>query len=388
MNTLRRALDALSSLKLTMVCLAAAFVLVFAGTLAQVRFGLFFVQEEYFQSWIVWWQSPSGMIRIPAFPGGHFIGAVLLANLVAAHIRIFTWSWQKIGSQLTHLGLIVMLAGGLATDLFSVHSYMRIREGESKNYSEDAMRVELAVVDVTDPLAEQVTAIPGDVIGKGGTIDHASLPFRITIRSVFRNSKLQMIPQSPGNLVPAATMGTGQRVAVASLPRATRLDDRDVMSAVIEILPRQGESLGTWLVSDALAATQEFETDGRKWSIQIRPTRYYKPYGMKLLEFTHETYPGTGIPKNFSSKVVLNDPEVEDSRQVLIYMNHPLRYRGDTYYQSGYDRDNSGTVLQVVRNPSYQAPYVACLMVSLGLLYQFTISLAAFARKSKTAPAP
>src|SRR5512137_381567 len=111
-----------------------------------------------------------------------------------------------------------------------------------------------------------------------------------------------------GPSVAASTMGTGARVAVTAKPRATRMDERDSMSAVLEIIPAKGgESLGTWLVSDSLAAPQEFEVDGRKWSIQLRPARYYKPYSLTLKDFTHEVYPGTEIPKNFSSKVNLAD---------------------------------------------------------------------------------
>lgn len=388
MTALRRFLDAVCSLRLTLFCLAAALVLVFAGTLAQVRFGLYLVQEEYFQSWFIWWSAPSGNLRLPVFPGGHLIGAVMLLNLVAAHIRRFSWTWRKLGIQLTHLGLIIMLAGGLATDLFSVSSYMRLKEGDTKNYSEDSMRMELAVIDQTDSGTEQVTAVPGEALAAGGTISHESLPFRIEVRGYYRNSKLQPLAQG-GASVPAANQGTGQRVSVTAQPRATKMDDRDVMSAVLEIIPAKGgKSLGTWLVSDALAAAQNFELDGRKWSIQLRPTRYYKPYSLTLLDFTHETYPGTQIPKNFSSKVNLTDPEAKDSRQVLIYMNHPLRYQGDTYYQSGFEPDNSGTVLQVVRNPGYQAPYIACVIVSLGLIYQFTFHLTGFSRRKKTATAP
>ncbi len=389
MKALYRLLEAVSSLRLTLFSLAAALVLVFAGTLAQVRFGLYLVQEEYFQSWFVWWVAASGDFKIPIFPGGHLIGAVLLVNLVAAHIRRFTWSSKKLGIQLTHLGLIIMLAGGLATDLFSVNSYMRIKEGETKNYSEDSARMELAVIDRTDPEMEQVTAVPGDVLADGGTVSHESLPFRMTIRGYYLNSKLHTISPEGGASVAAATRGTGTRVSVTAVPRATKMDERDVMSAVLEIIPANGaDSLGTWLVSDAMAAAQEFELDGRRWSIQLRPARYYKPYSLTLLDFTHETYPGTQIPKNFSSKVTLDDLENKENRQLLIYMNHPLRYLGDTYYQSGFERDNSGTVLQVVRNPSYQAPYIACVIVSLGLIYQFVFHLTGFARRTKSSTAP
>jgi cytochrome c biogenesis protein ResB len=164
------------------------------------------------------------------------------------------------------------------------------------------------------------------------------------------------------------------------------MNDRDVMSAVVEIVPRKGgTSLGTWLVSDAMAAPQNFEVDGRPWSIQLRPARYYKPYSMKLKDFTHEVYPGSRIPKNFSSTIHLADDANNERRQVRIYMNHPLRYLGDTYYQSGFEPDNSGTILQVVRNPSYQAPYVACIFVGIGLIFQFTLHLTGFARRIKPA---
>ena len=386
MTALTRLLGGIASLRLTIVCLAAALVLVFAGTLAQVRLGLYFVQEHYFQSWFVWWSASAGGFRIPVFPGGHLIGGVLLVNLVAAHIRRFSWSWRKLGIQLIHLGIIIMLAGGLATDLFSVTSNMRIKEGASKNYSEDTSRRELAVIDLTDPKIDKVTAVPGELLADGGTITHESLPFTIIVRSFYRNSHLEMTGQADSKAVPASSNGAGARISVKTMPRATKMDERDVMSAVLEIIPAKGgKSLGTWLVSDLMVAPQEFDLDGRHWSLQLRPTRYYKNYSLTLQDFTHEVYPGTRIPKNFSSKITLTDDEHRERRQVVIYMNHPLRYLGDTYYQSGFEPDNSGTILQVVRNPGYQAPYIACVIVSIGLIFQFTLHLTGFARRIKPA---
>lgn len=387
MSWLRRALDLISSLRLTIYCLAAALVLVFAGTMAQVRFGLHFVQEHYFQSMFVWWSPAAGSFRLPVFPGGHLIGGVLLVNLIAAHVRRFRWTWRKLGIQLTHAGLIIMLAGGLLTDLFSVESYMRLREGETKNYSEDSMRMELAVIDESGTETDQVLAIPAERLARGGEIAHEDLPFWLSVRSYWRNSKLQMIGREGSASVPASTQGVGARVSVTSLPRATALDQRDVTSAVVEVIPADGNpSLGTWLVSDGLAAEQRFEAGGRRWSIQLRPARYYHPYSLTLLDFTHERYPGTEIPKNFSSKVTLTDADKAVDREVLIYMNHPLRYRGNTFYQSGFEPDDSGTVLQVVNNPGVVAPYVACVIVAAGLLVQFSFHLAGFARRRRNLP--
>src|SRR6478672_3148619 len=156
--------DLITSLKLTIVCLAAGMALIFAGTLAQVHLGIHEAQQRYFQSFFVWWPPESQGLRIPVFPGGHLIGAVLLVNLVAAHAKRFRWAWRKLGIHLTHAGLIIMLAGGLFTDLFAVESHMRLERGDTKNYSEDQRHMELAIIDTTGNDLDQVTAIPESVL--------------------------------------------------------------------------------------------------------------------------------------------------------------------------------------------------------------------------------
>lgn len=386
---LHRLLDLVSSLKLTIICLAAAVVLVFTGTLAQVNFGIHEVQERYFQSLFIWWPSTGQGFKIPVFPGGHLIGAVLLINLITAHIRRFRWTWRKLGIQLTHAGLIVMLAGGLFTDLFSVESFMRLAPGQTKNYSEDSRLMELAVIDESDRELDQVTAIPEARLRRGGTIEHGSLPFRVIVRHFYRNSEFLPLDKAGPKAEPAATRGVGSRVAVMELPRVTAENERDIESAVIEIVPIPAggevtaESLGTWLVSDQLGAPQTFFCAGKPWRLVMRPARHYKPYSLTLQKFTHERYAGTEIAKNFASRVTLIDPARNENRDVLIYMNHPLRYGGSTYYQSGFEKNDAATVLQVVHNPTFVAPYVACIIVGAGLLFQFGYHFVGFSRRRK-----
>jgi hypothetical protein len=383
---LRKIVDLFTSLKLTIICLAAAMALIFAGTLAQVHLGIHEAQQRYFQSWLVYWPAEGRGFRIPIFPGGHLIGAVLLINLIAAHAKRFHWAWRKLGIHLTHAGLIIMLAGGLFTDLFAIESHMRLQGGDTKNYSEDQRHMELAVIDTTDNDLDQVTAIPESVLKKNRTIDHWSLPFRIVVRNFYQNSRLKMLSQVEPAAHAIANQGPGAMIAVEPVARVTAQDERDVPAAAIEILPKDdGGSLGTWLVSDALGAPQTFSCAGRTWMIAMRTARYYKPYSVTLQKFTHERYAGTEIPKNFASKVTLTDPERSVNRDVLIYMNHPLRYRGETFYQAGFEQDDRATILQVVHNPSFVAPYVACVIVAAGLLVQFGIHLVGFARKRSAA---
>jgi len=132
---LHKLVDLITSLKLTIVCLAAAMVLVLAGAFAQVHVGLHLVQQRYFQSLFVWWPPEGRSFKIPIFPGGYLVGGLLLINLIASHLRRFQWTWRKLGIHLIHAGLIIMLAGGLFTDLFAVESEMRLTNGETKNYS-------------------------------------------------------------------------------------------------------------------------------------------------------------------------------------------------------------------------------------------------------------
>lgn len=384
---LTKIFDLITSLKLTIVCLAAAMVLIFAGTLAQVHLGIHEAQQRYFQCWFVWWPPDSNSWKVPVFPGGHFIGAVLLINLAAAHARRFRWSGRKLGIHLIHAGLIIMLAGGLFTDLFAVESHMRLASGESKNYSEDSRQDELAVIDTTSPEFDQVTAVPGALLRRKRIIDHSSLPFQIVVRNFFQNSRLQMANEATGGLEPLADQGVGAQIVVQSLPPVTGTDEQNTVTAAVEIVPRDpvtgttAKSLGTWLVSGELGAPQTFSCAGRSWQLMMRSARYYKPYSITLQKFTHERYAGTEIPKNFASRITLIDPEREVDREVLIYMNHPLRYRGETFYQAGFQKDDSASILQVVRNPSFMAPYVACIIVAAGLLIQFGYHLVNFGRR-------
>jgi hypothetical protein len=130
-----------------------------------------------------------------------------------------------------------------------------------------------------------------------------------------------------------------------------------------------------------VAAPQTFTFNGRTYEIALRPVRYYNPYSIKLLAFNHDLYPGTDVPKNFSSKIHLHDLSAGEDRDVLIYMNNPLRYGGQTFYQASFELNDRGTILQVVRNPASITPYVACALVALGLVTQFLMHLIGFARK-------
>ena len=214
-------------------------------------------------------------------------------------------------------------------------------------------------------------------------IQHPELPFTVRIKEFFPNS-IADNRKPDSTEPPAATRDIGARATVKSLPRVTDNDRRDMPSAVIELISGQS-SLGTWLVSEYLDRPQQLTLNNRVYEISLRSRRYYRPFSIQLLKFNHDIYAGTDIPKNFASRVILHRPETGEKREVLIYMNSPLRYSGETFYQASFDPDDHGSILQVVHNPGWLTPYFSCILVGLGLAVQFGTYLFSFAMKGRTA---
>jgi hypothetical protein len=398
-------IKSISSLRLTVVCLSLAIVLIFAGTIAQVYLGLYAVQSQFFRSFFVYWTPGGSGLKIPVLPGGWLLGTVLLVNLLAAHIKRFKWSNKKIGIFLIHGGLIVLLVGQFFTEMFQRESTMQIGVGASKNYSEDSRKNELAIIDTTDPQHDTVVAIPESLLARGGEIKTPSLPFGIEVEKYLPNSAPAGPMSGAGEKLQAA-QGVGQRLLFSAAPSAARMDDENKPAALLRFVSDKGP-IGEWTVSTwlskypyyeslqselgdllgvSLSKPQEFSYAGKTWQIALRPVRYYKPYTVTLLEFKHDVYPGTDIPRNFASRIHLTDVAAGEDRDVLIFMNNPLRYRGETFYQASFEPGDKGAILQVVQNPFSPTPYVACVMVGLGLLVQFLMHLVGFARKRAAQP--
>ncbi|MDD5303116.1 MAG: cytochrome c biogenesis protein ResB [Elusimicrobia bacterium] len=372
-DPLSRLVDGLSSLKLTLLCLALLMVLVVACTLAQVNLGIHLAVERFIRSFIVWWSPEGSALRLPVFPGGGLVGGVLLLNLIFAQFRRLELSWRKGGLWIVHIGLALLFIGEFATALMQVESNMAIEEGQTKSYSEDYRRMEVAVVDETDKEYDDEVGIPDSLLKSRSEISDAALPFTLRVHAYHDNAALAM--RGPGGAPSIVTAGVGAGMSFSPLPPVTADDDQNTAVAVVEPVLKDGTSLGVYLLSNGLGAPQGFINEGRKWKMALRLRRYQHPFALTLKDFRHDVYPGTDIPKNFSSLVRLKDPRSGDDRDVLIYMNSPLRHGGLTFYQASFGKNDTLSVLQVVRNPAWTLPYLSCLLVALGLLWHFGMML-------------
>ncbi|MEC9080318.1 MAG: cytochrome c biogenesis protein ResB [Verrucomicrobiota bacterium] len=328
------------------------------------------------------------MFRFP-FAGGYLVGIVLLINLLAAHFQRFTFSRKKIGIFLTHAGLIFMLLGQLVTDKYQVESNLRLVEGQSKGYSISGSECELVLIDKSRPDTDIVAAIPAVSLEQSTTHQTETLPFEFTILEYYTNSDLGTLGQGEEN---KATRGKGLELAATPRPSVTSLEEVNFPAAYLRLKSTGGKELGTWMVSALFGALknpipeQTFEFDGKEYELGLRFTRHYTPYDIELVDFKHDKFQGTEKARNFSSLVIVRDRASGAEREVNIWMNHPLRYEGKTYFQASFDPENAkATVLQVVRNPGWVTPYISCAMVGMGMLIQFLTHLFSFNKKRKAA---
>ncbi|MDB4793739.1 cytochrome c biogenesis protein ResB [Methylacidiphilales bacterium] len=407
------------SLRLTVILLAFAIILVFVGTLAQVDEGLYNAQARYFRQWLIFGFDLFGY-RIPILlPGGYLIGTMLLLNLVAAHLYRFQLSTKKIGIQIVHSGVILLLIGQLATDMLAHESQIHFLENQTKSYAESPRNYELAFTSDSGNGGEKVVAISDHLLAHGGDIQNANLPFTIRVKSLWTNSDLSFRAPMMKNGPPLTTNGVGASFDFTPVADTKNPDEKNVPTALIEIIGASG-SLGDWIVSGwtnddemigalqqsyeqqlgpqmaqkitgQLTQPQVITVDGKQFTFALRPERVYLPFSLELLKATHTVYAGTDIPKDFRSRVQLRNPKTGENREVEISMNHPLRYAGLTFYQYQMDAGQAAqqagrapsSVLQVVRNPSWLTPYIGCGMVALGLVIQFMFHLVGFLSKRK-----
>lgn len=387
-----------SSLQLTVVLLTLSLVLIFFGTLDQVEYGIWETQKRYFESFFVTWsypiQAPAGThlqwLKLP-LPGGYLLGGFLLVNLLAAHTTRFKLTWKKSGLFCIHFGLILLLISELLTDIVSEESQMAIDEGGQINYSETVLENELVFIDRSESDYDTVHTISTDWLKKGKrtTIPNSDLSVRAI--HYYPNAKIARSPQTseagPLNRT-LANKGIVERIDLQVIEQPVDYSQNAINTATafIEILDASDKSLGVWLVSNVIDERfppQIIQTDSQNLELALRFKRYYHPFTVELVDFTHEKYPGTEIPYNFSSEVFVNDLNQNKKQKALIYMNHPLRYGGLTFYQASFANEDTTSILQVVKNPGWLLPYISVLLMGLGMCFQFGMHFIQFSRKTK-----
>jgi hypothetical protein len=243
----------------------------------------------------------------------------------------------------------------------------------------------IAISRAGDMGGESMVTFPeSDLTGKSD-LHNEKLPFDLRVKKFWSNCRIYQRP-TPKSVQPRVTKGILAGCFVNPAPPVTDQDHRNLPGAVVELLNAKGP-LGTWLLWGGYdRAADSLNIGSKTYQMALQFKRYYKPYSIGLVKFSHDKYKGTDTPKNFASRIRLVNPQSNEDREVLIKMNNPLRYEGTTYYQAGFDKVRPDvTILEVVTNPGWLTPYLACVLVAAGMIIQFMSHLIGFATKRKAA---
>ncbi len=312
----------------------------------------------------------------------------------------------RAGIVLLHAGIILLIISELITGTFAVEASLTLREGETSDHIDVTHQYELALIDQSDPDHDTVTVIPDNLLKPGQVIHDARLPAEVRVLAWWPNTS-NAIDTTRAPMVhpdPRVDSGLGRTLTVLPQPGGSGMVDAP--AAIVSFInPANGESLGTYLLSlwfdpnfnrRTFDGRQTLTVGNKTYTLALRPRRVYlrhgqtgSPYSLTLKAFHHDVYPGTDTPRDFSSDILLNDSAAGImDRPVRIWMNNPMRYGGRIFYQQAFLADDSGTVLQVVRNAGWMTPYVACMIVAVGLLWHFAASLLTFTRHRSVHPQP
>lgn len=328
-------------------------ILLVLGTLAQKDLGLYAAQEKYFSSWILWW----GPLPLP---GAYITLGVITVCLLAKFLAYSPWRIAQAGTILTHLGVLVLMIGGMVTAFSQQEGFLPLREGQSvsavSSYHDRVLRVEKDGLPLTD--------IPYTDMTKGADLD---LPFKVRIENLCRNCRPVAASDAKGR--------KGLAESIELREGEPEKEDEANLSGATLLFYGVGDEDGTYVVMEEIPHKPEVTYEGSVFAFSLARAQQTLPFELTLEKFSRDMHPGTDIPSGFSSAVIVRDGDV--SWPYTIRMNEPLRYKGYTFYQSSFSirPDGEYSILSVVRNKGRVFPYLASAIIFAGLLLHIVLRL-------------
>lgn len=331
--------------------------LVVMGTISQKQLGLYDATHKYFNS-VILWLGP-----IPT-PGGLTTIGVIFIALTIKFIFYSQWNKKKAGTILTHLGILLLLLGGIITSFISKEWFMIIPEG--RNVSE-----------VSDYYGRVVKIKKdGEIIQ---TIDFGALYKNKEFKIENLNIKVLEYCENCGARAPSGLYENLQGLAVNMelYPTPSKKQKEANFSGLILNIenPDTPQENGAYIVMEDIPKNPIIKTKDGNIEIILGRKKETIPFSLTLKDFRKIDYPGTNKAKEYESDLIIHDGEV--SWPTTISMNEPLRYKGYTFYQSSFEQrpDIEVTVLSVVNNKGRIFPYISTLVIFLGLLLHLIIHL-------------
>ena len=306
------------------------------------------------------------------------------------------------GNVLIHLGIGLLMLGQFVFGDRQREERISLYEGERTSVAIQTDIVELAVIDTTAPEKNRVFAFDDALILNAfrnkKSLSDPSLPFEIKIEKWMANSDMTTRGANPQAAAEAqGAQGLPPEVALVEAGKSGGAkSEMNFASAYVTVREKaSSKDLGKFALTQFFndptvrpkTLLPQLESEGRQFELALRFRRNLKPFSFELQDVVLEQYTGTAIPKDYSSYVRIVDQSGATLQEGRIWMNSPMRFRGETYYQSQYTSAAQSplrveqTVLQVVTNAGWLIPYVSCVLVGLGMLAHFSITLTRFASR-------
>jgi hypothetical protein len=382
----------LSGFGLATITLLLLGVLTWLATLEQIDKGLYPTLNKYFH-----WQSlflipeiNGKTVPIP-LPGGYYVSALLLVNLILGGIVRIRKGWSHAGNLIAHFGIVFMLLGGGVAHHFSDRGNMAVGEGETSDTAEDYFEYVVEVAEIVDGKPDNIHVIRGKYLTdlQGGSPRLFRLPdkpFDIEIDGFLRNAA----PVSAAERAPDAQQRVTDGYYLMNKPDEVQAE-ANTAACYVRLVQRDGTRGEPFIVAGASFHPFTVRHDDRIFTVDMRKRLWPMPFKVQLDTFTAAFHPGTSRPAKFVSEITRVENETE--AKVTIEMNEPMRYEGLTFFQASYGPPGAGpgdqmySVFEIVKNPADKWPEYSLYIVSFGMLVTFLTRLfgylAASSRKKK-----
>ncbi|MFN6302451.1 MAG: cytochrome c biogenesis protein CcsA [Planctomycetota bacterium] len=323
------------------------------------------------------------------------VSSVMLAGLILMF-------GARGGNVLIHLGVGLLMLGQFVFGDRQAEERISLYEGERTSVAVQTDIVELAVIDSSQTEKNRIVAFDDPLIlnsiANKKPLSDESLPFEIRIENWMPNSDIGSRQENPSVVKNfEGVQGLPPEVVLLEVQKSGGAkSEMNFASAIVSIREKKtSKDLGKYALTQFFndpsvrpkTLLPRLESDGKEFELALRFRRNIKPFSIELQDVKLEQYTGTSIPKDYSSIVRILDDSGATLQEGRIWMNSPMRFRGETYYQSQYTSAAQSplrveqTVLQVVTNAGWLIPYVSCVLVGLGMLAHFGITLTRFASR-------
>lgn len=346
-----------SSPKVVFYTLPWLMLLLVTGTLAQRYIGLYEAERLFFTSFILW----VGFIPLP---GTYVTLGILSFSLFVKLVLKSPWKRKRAGIIICHMGALLLLFGGLLTAISSEEGYIAFAEGETNNTVSDYHQRHLTVFQ-NDAI---IAVLPHQSLAAGEELSLPGVPFTLNITSYCRNCSMEM-----QRFVTPLHKGLAETLSLIPIPLAKE-DEENLSGIMFEIRDGGEEANGIYLAFEPAPTVPEFSMDGHDYRITLRKQERPLPFKIRLEDFKKTTHPGTDIASEYESTVTLLDDGQE--WKAAIRMNEPLRYKGYTLYQSSFIQGTDGkeySILAVVKNMGRVFPYIASIVICMGLIIHLVV---------------